>query len=101
MKLTFGSNGFYPLPGQQTRTAKIEMPTYSRLGRQITEIIADLKTLGAEFALIGGLALASHKVIRATQDVDLLVDADRSTDAYWTPAPAGHVRGAQDGRGFV
>ena len=28
------------------------------------------------FALIGGLALAPHKVIRATQDVDLLVDAD-------------------------
>lgn len=28
------------------------------------------------FALIGGLALAPHKVIRATQDVDLLVDSD-------------------------
>lgn len=27
-------------------------------------------------ALIGGLALAAHQVVRATQDVDFLVDAD-------------------------
>jgi hypothetical protein len=32
--------------------------------------------MGAQFALIGGLAPASHKVIRATQDVDLLTDVD-------------------------
>ncbi|HEY4214768.1 MAG TPA: hypothetical protein VGM84_25050 [Steroidobacteraceae bacterium] len=48
----------------------------SRLGRQIEEVVATLDRLGARFALIGGLALAPHKVIRATQDVDLLVDAD-------------------------
>ncbi len=30
------------------------------------------------FALIGGLALASHKVVRATQDIDLLVDLDHA-----------------------
>jgi hypothetical protein len=52
------------------------MVATSRLGKQISEIIATLNGLGAEFALIGGLALASHKVIRATQDVDLLADAD-------------------------
>jgi hypothetical protein len=47
----------------------------SRLGRQIAEVADALRAIGAQFALIGGLALASHKVVRATQDVDLLVDA--------------------------
>lgn len=54
------------------------MASVSRLGRQIEEVIVTLNGLGASFALIGGLALASHKVIRATQDVDLLVDAERA-----------------------
>lgn len=48
----------------------------SRLGKQLEEAIATLNGVGARFALIGGLALAPHKVVRATQDVDLLVDAD-------------------------
>jgi predicted nucleotidyltransferase len=52
------------------------MASVSRLGRQIEEVVATLNAMGARFALIGGLALASHKVIRATQDVDLLADAD-------------------------
>jgi hypothetical protein len=47
----------------------------SRLGKQIEEVIATLDRVGAQFALIGGLALVPHKVIRATQDIDLLVDA--------------------------
>jgi hypothetical protein len=47
----------------------------SRLGRQIEELIAALNRLGVRHALIGALALAPHKVIRATQDVDLLSDA--------------------------
>jgi hypothetical protein len=48
--------------------------TLSRLGKQIEEIIAALNGVGVRFALIGGLALASHKVIRATRDIDLLTD---------------------------
>ena len=48
----------------------------SRLGKQLEEAIVTLDGVGARFALIGGLALAPHKVVRATQDVDLLVDAD-------------------------
>jgi hypothetical protein len=48
----------------------------SRLGKQIEEAISALGKIGARFALIGGLALAPHKVVRATQDVDLLIDAD-------------------------
>jgi hypothetical protein len=48
----------------------------SRLGKQITEIITLLHATGVPFALIGGLALAVHRVVRATQDIDLLVDAN-------------------------
>lgn len=51
------------------------MGAASRLGRQIEELITALDRLGVRHALIGGLALAPHKVIRATQDVDLLTDA--------------------------
>ncbi|MBX5462117.1 MAG: nucleotidyl transferase AbiEii/AbiGii toxin family protein [Steroidobacteraceae bacterium] len=56
------------------------MASQSRLGRQIEEVVATLNALGAPFALIGGLALASHNVVRATQDVDLLTDASRADD---------------------
>lgn len=47
----------------------------NRLGNQIKELVTALNTGGLQFALIGGIALASYKVIRATQDIDLLVDA--------------------------
>lgn len=52
----------------------------SRLGRQIAEIIVALREAEVRAALIGGLALAPHGVVRATQDVDLLTDAG-SADA--------------------
>jgi hypothetical protein len=52
----------------------------SRLGRQLEEVIASLSKADARFALIGGLALASHKVIRATQDIDLLTDSEKAED---------------------
>ena len=52
------------------------MTAISRLGRQISEVTSSLANIGASYALIGGLALASHNVIRATQDVDLLVDLE-------------------------
>jgi|HubBroStandDraft_6_1064221.scaffolds.fasta_scaffold1596497_2 hypothetical protein len=58
----------------------------SRLGRQIAETAAALNAIGARFALIGGLALASYKVVRATQDVDLLVEAEPVGRAPRTPA---------------
>jgi predicted nucleotidyltransferase len=56
------------------------MPPASRLGRQIAEAAAALNAAGVRFALIGGLALASHRVVRATQDVDLLSDADKADE---------------------
>ena len=52
----------------------------SRLGRQLEEVLASLSKVDARFALIGGLALASHKVIRATQDIDLLTDSEKAED---------------------
>lgn len=52
----------------------------SRLGTQIAEVAAALNAIGAQFALIGGLALASYKVVRATQDLDLLVEAAKSDE---------------------
>ncbi len=48
----------------------------SRLADQIREALAAFKGLGTTPALIGGLALAVHQVVRATQDVDFLADAD-------------------------
>lgn len=56
------------------------MSALSRLGRQIQEVITTLNRRGVRFALIGGLALASHKVIRATQDIDLLADAESADE---------------------
>ena len=57
------------------------MAPLSRLGRQIQEVLTGLNRIGAPMALIGGLALAPYKVIRATQDVDLLIDANRADDS--------------------
>lgn len=56
------------------------MVAISRLGKQITEVTAALESVGARYALIGGLALASHNVIRATQDVDLLTDLEKADE---------------------
>jgi len=47
----------------------------SRLARQLAEAAAALHDIEARFALIGGLALAAHGVVRATHDVDFLVEA--------------------------
>jgi len=70
--------------GAPWRNAALEwrpvMSSVSRLGRQIEEIVGALKRINAPFALIGGLALPSHKVVRATQDVDLLIDADKADE---------------------
>jgi len=41
---------------------------------QIREALAIFAACKTQPALIGGLALAAHKVVRATQDIDFLVD---------------------------
>lgn len=55
-----------------------------RLVDQIREVLAIFAGCAIEPALIGGLALAAHNVVRATQDVDFLADsadADRLHEA--------------------
>jgi hypothetical protein len=47
----------------------------ARLVDQIKEALAAFVCLKTPPALIGGLALAAHNVVRATQDVDFLADA--------------------------
>jgi predicted nucleotidyltransferase len=53
----------------------------SRLGQQIAQAVSALHAAGVRFALIGGLALAWHKVVRATRDLDLLVEEEDATAA--------------------
>jgi hypothetical protein len=48
----------------------------SRLVDQIREALAGFAGCRTPPALIGGLALAAHHVVRATQDVDFLVEAE-------------------------
>lgn len=47
-----------------------------RLVDQIREVLTAFSGLRTPPALIGGFALAAHGVVRATRDVDFLVDAD-------------------------
>jgi hypothetical protein len=51
------------------------MQPMTRLVDQIKEALAAFASLRTQPALIGGLALAAHNVVRATQDVDFLADA--------------------------
>src|SRR5690606_3625955 len=50
------------------------MRVMTRLLDQIREALAAFRGGTTTPALIGGLALAAHQVVRATQDVDFLVD---------------------------
>lgn len=68
----------------------LRMAAQSRLGRQLEEIIGALDAAGVPFALIGGLALAAHKVVRATSDVDLLASAGNAADIDVIAAKLGY-----------
>jgi predicted nucleotidyltransferase len=50
----------------------------ARLVDQFREALAAFAGAGTSPALIGGLALAAHQVIRATQDIDFLVASDHA-----------------------
>lgn len=56
----------------------LPMAPSSRLARQLLEALAALERAGAPGAIIGGLALSAYRVVRATQDVDLLTDRKRA-----------------------
>lgn len=67
----------------------------SRLVDQIRQALAAFAAEDVSPALIGGLALAAHRVVRATQDVYFLVDADDAGRVHRAlpglGEPAGHV----------
>ena len=48
----------------------------SNLAEQIREALSMFARNGTEPALIGGLAVVAHQVVRATKDVDFLVEAE-------------------------
>jgi predicted nucleotidyltransferase len=62
----------------------------SRLGQQIAQAVAALHGADVRFALIGGLALAWHHVVRGTRDIDLLLEEE----------DAGRADGALVGLGY-
>lgn len=62
----------------------------SRLADQVKQALAAFKGCKTPPALIGGLALAVHEIVRATRDVDFLADA----------ADADHLHAVLTGPGY-
>ena len=52
------------------------------LAEQIREALSMFARHGIEPALIGGLAVVAHQVVRATQDVDFLVEAEAANKVH-------------------
>lgn len=48
----------------------------------VDSITARLRQTGIEHALIGGVAVGLHGLVRATKDLDLLVDRARADDVH-------------------
>jgi hypothetical protein len=79
----------------------------SNLAEQIREALCMFVRAGTQPALIGGLAVVAHQVVRATQDVDFLLEAeaaDKVHDAllklgyqciYRSEDAANYLRGAE------
>ena len=54
----------------------------ANLSDQIREALSMFARSGTEPALIGGLAVVAHHVVRATQDVDFLVEAEAADKVH-------------------
>jgi len=54
----------------------------SNLADQIREALSMFVRIGTKPALIGGLAVVAHRVVRATQDVDFLVEAEAADSVH-------------------
>ncbi len=50
-------------------------PTPSRLQAMLVELESTLSRAGVRHAIAGGIAMAAHGRVRATEDIDVLVDA--------------------------
>lgn len=57
---------------------------------QIQETTAAFEGLATTPALIGGLALAVHNIVRATRDTNFLVDADDGDHIHHVPTGLGY-----------
>lgn len=75
----------------------------ARLIEQIKQILGPFSQGEHPPALIGGLALAAHKVVRATRDVDFLADADDADRLHRILFDLGYkcVHRSQDAANYV
>lgn len=75
----------------------------SRLVDQIKQALEAFAGCRTPPALIGGLALAAHAVVRATQDVDFLVDVDDAELIHGTLTGLGYecIHRSDDAANYV
>ena len=75
----------------------------SRLVDQIKQAVAAFANCKTKPALIGGLALAAHQVVRATRDVDFLADADDADRLHETLLALGYrcIHRSEDAANYV
>jgi hypothetical protein len=75
----------------------------SSLVEQIREALSAFAGSGTEPILIGGLAVAAHQVIRATKDVDFLVEAEAADGLHETLLRLGYrcVYRSEDAANYV
>lgn len=64
------------------RHERTEEPVSSGIFASFLRLEAALTRLGIRHALIGGFALAAHRVTRGTADVDFLIDAEQEPDVH-------------------
>lgn len=88
-------------------TKRFHAADMPNLAEQIREALAMFSRNGTEPALIGGLAVVAHQVVRATKDVDFLVEAEAADKVhgalldlgykclYRSENAANYVRGAE------
>lgn len=75
----------------------------SKLADQIREALSAFARSGTEPALIGGLAVAAHQVIRATKDVDFLVESEAADALHDVLSSLGYqcVHRSEDAANYV
>ena len=75
----------------------------ARLVNQMREALAVFAACGAAPALIGGLALAAHNVVRATQDIDFLADSSDAERLHGALLEAGYrcVHRSEDAANYL
>ena len=75
----------------------------SRLADQVKQAVIAFADCTTQPALIGGLALAAHDVVRATRDVDFLVDADDAEKVHDALTALGYqcIHRSEDAANYV